>query len=297
MYEKFGFRRIGNLQAGRKATRMSFSARNWAVLDETSPPRRHRSRTAHCACAEGVRGNGLAIRDRGLCRSAAGRPVRSCKRRTSRRGDPTRRSTRFFADGPFDLVLIGSPNHLHYEHLLAAFEAGFPIFCEKPIVRTEDETFALARHLSARKTPPLYIGLVMRSMPIVREVIARVDQGAARRTRLARHDGASAARAWRLSRAQLAAQAGMGRLLHARQGLPRFRYFRAAGRRAARTRRKLRRTAHLSRRTHAMSAAPIPTANRLTRCVTQAGARPTMRSSPTWTSPITRRQSSTTRTA
>jgi predicted dehydrogenase len=83
----------------------------------------------------------------------------------------------FFADGPFDLVLIGSPNHLHYEHLLSAFEAGFPIFCEKPIVRTEEETLALARHLSEKKTPPLHIGLVMRSMPIVREVIARVDSG------------------------------------------------------------------------------------------------------------------------
>jgi predicted dehydrogenase len=82
-----------------------------------------------------------------------------------------------FADGPFDLVLIGSPNHLHYGHLLAAFDAGFPIFCEKPIVRTEEETFALARHLAREETPPLYIGLVMRSMPIVREVIARVDEG------------------------------------------------------------------------------------------------------------------------
>lgn len=80
-------------------------------------------------------------------------------------------------DGPFDLVMIGSPNHLHYEHLLAAFAAGYPIFCEKPIVRTEDETFALAKHLANAKTPPVYIGLVMRSMPIVREVIAHVDQG------------------------------------------------------------------------------------------------------------------------
>ncbi len=80
-------------------------------------------------------------------------------------------------DGPFDLVMIGSPNHLHYEHLLAAFEAGYPIFAEKPIVRTDDETFALARHLADTKTPPLYIGLVMRSMPIVREVIKRVDNG------------------------------------------------------------------------------------------------------------------------
>jgi predicted dehydrogenase len=79
-------------------------------------------------------------------------------------------------DGPFDLVMIGSPNHLHYEHLLAAFAAGFPVFAEKPIVRTEAETFALAEHLAA--APPLYVGLVMRSMPIVREVIARVDGGA-----------------------------------------------------------------------------------------------------------------------
>jgi predicted dehydrogenase len=81
------------------------------------------------------------------------------------------------ADGPFDMVMIGSPNHLHCEHLLAAFEAGFPIFAEKPIVRTEEETLALARRLAGSKTPPLFVGLVMRSMPIVRDVIARVDAG------------------------------------------------------------------------------------------------------------------------
>jgi predicted dehydrogenase len=81
------------------------------------------------------------------------------------------------ADGPFDLVMIGSPNHLHLEHLSAAFEVGYPIFAEKPIVRTEAETMILARRLAQTWTPPLYIGLVMRSMPIVREVIARVDAG------------------------------------------------------------------------------------------------------------------------
>jgi predicted dehydrogenase len=81
------------------------------------------------------------------------------------------------ADGPFDLVMIGSPNHLHLEHLLLAFEAGFPIFAEKPIVRTEEETLVLARRLAKGKVPPVHVGLVMRSMPIVREVIARVDAG------------------------------------------------------------------------------------------------------------------------
>ncbi|HEY5338350.1 MAG TPA: Gfo/Idh/MocA family oxidoreductase [Rhizomicrobium sp.] len=92
-------------------------------------------------------------------------------------GKPYANAQALLKDEPFDLVMIGSPNHLHYEHLLVAFAAGFPIFAEKPIVRTEDETMALARHLADCSTPPLYIGLVMRSMPIVREVIKRADSG------------------------------------------------------------------------------------------------------------------------
>jgi len=93
-------------------------------------------------------------------------------------GKPHASADALLKHGPFDLVMIGSPNHLHYEHLLAAFAAGYPIFAEKPIVRTEEETFALARHLTDKKTPPLFIGLVMRSMPIVRETIRKVDDGA-----------------------------------------------------------------------------------------------------------------------
>lgn len=81
------------------------------------------------------------------------------------------------AGGPYDLVMIGTPNHLHFEHLNQALDAGFPIFAEKPIVRTEDETLELAARLAKGGAPPLFIGLVMRSMSIVRETIARVDAG------------------------------------------------------------------------------------------------------------------------
>src|SRR5580658_10493089 len=56
-------------------------------------------------------------------------------------------SETLLAAGPYDLVMIGTPNHLHLTHLQAAFAAGYPIFCEKPIVRTEAESFALARAL------------------------------------------------------------------------------------------------------------------------------------------------------
>ncbi len=92
-------------------------------------------------------------------------------------GRPHDGEAALLADGPFDLIMIGSPNHLHLHHLVAAFGFGCPIFAEKPIVRTQAETFGLARLLARRQTPPLFIGLVMRSMPIVREVIARVDSG------------------------------------------------------------------------------------------------------------------------
>jgi predicted dehydrogenase len=81
------------------------------------------------------------------------------------------------AAGPFDLVMLGAPNHLHYEHLALALEAGVPIFAEKPIVRTEAETYALARRLAQAGTPPVYVGLVMRSLPIVRDILARLDAG------------------------------------------------------------------------------------------------------------------------
>jgi predicted dehydrogenase len=81
------------------------------------------------------------------------------------------------AAGPYDLLMLGAPNHLHLQHLNLALDAHTPIFAEKPIVRTQAESLALAARLAAPDTPPLYIGLVMRSMPIVREVIARVDSG------------------------------------------------------------------------------------------------------------------------
>jgi len=81
------------------------------------------------------------------------------------------------AGGPYDLVMVGTPNHLHFEHINLALDAGYPVFAEKPIVRTQAESLALAARLAADGTPALYIGLVMRSMPIVREVIARVDGG------------------------------------------------------------------------------------------------------------------------
>lgn len=84
----------------------------------------------------------------------------------------------FAAAPPFDLVMVATPNHLHLDYLKFAWTLGCPVFAEKPIVRTMEETVELAGLIRARPPGNLFIGLVMRSMPIVRETIARIDAGA-----------------------------------------------------------------------------------------------------------------------
>jgi predicted dehydrogenase len=79
--------------------------------------------------------------------------------------------------GGHDLVMIGSPNHLHAEHLMLALYGDKPVFAEKPVVRTENESYALAQRLSSEETPPLFVGLVLRSAPIAREILSIVREG------------------------------------------------------------------------------------------------------------------------
>ncbi len=79
--------------------------------------------------------------------------------------------------GKHDLVLIGSPNHLHAEHLMLALYGEAPVFAEKPIVRTENESYALAQRLSNEATPSLFVGLVLRSAPIIREALSVIQEG------------------------------------------------------------------------------------------------------------------------
>ncbi|MFN6986431.1 MAG: Gfo/Idh/MocA family oxidoreductase, partial [Rhizobium oryzihabitans] len=43
----------------------------------------------------------------------------------------------------FDLLMIGSPNHMHLEHIRIGLEAGCTIFSEKPIVVSIEESLEL----------------------------------------------------------------------------------------------------------------------------------------------------------
>jgi len=67
---------------------------------------------------------------------------------------------------PLDLLMIGSPNHLHLDHLTVGLAAGARIFCEKPVVTTVAETVALAALLAEHPADQVMVGLVLRYAPL-----------------------------------------------------------------------------------------------------------------------------------
>ena len=61
-----------------------------------------------------------------------------------------------------DLLIVGSPNHLHLEHIQKGLEAGVTIFAEKPIVVNEEQTWKLAELIKKYGKDKVLVGLVLR---------------------------------------------------------------------------------------------------------------------------------------
>jgi len=75
-----------------------------------------------------------------------------------------------------DAVMICTPDHLHEEHAVAALEAGFDVFCEKPLAITIegcDRILATAARLKRR----LFVGHNMRYMDFTRTMKKIIDDG------------------------------------------------------------------------------------------------------------------------
>ncbi|MFD1747547.1 Gfo/Idh/MocA family protein [Rhizobium helianthi] len=74
------------------------------------------------------------------------------------------------ASESFDLLMIGSPNHLHLDHIRIGLEAGLTVFTEKPIVVSIEESFQLASLLNRYGHDRLLVGLVLRYSPLYRDL-------------------------------------------------------------------------------------------------------------------------------
>ncbi len=71
-----------------------------------------------------------------------------------------------------DLLMVGSPNHMHLDHIRAGLEAGLKVFSEKPVVTTLEQSMELARLMARFGHERLMVGLVLRYSPMYRELVA-----------------------------------------------------------------------------------------------------------------------------
>lgn len=65
-----------------------------------------------------------------------------------------------------DLLMVGSPNHMHLDHIRTGLEHGVKIFAEKPVVTTVEETNAIARLIAEHGSDNIMVGLVLRYAPL-----------------------------------------------------------------------------------------------------------------------------------
>ncbi|RLV61097.1 gfo/Idh/MocA family oxidoreductase [Parashewanella curva] len=82
------------------------------------------------------------------------------------------------ANEQLDLLMIGSPNHLHLEHIRMGLEAGVKIFTEKPVVISEEQTFdllALIKKYDA--VDSIMVGMVLRYAPLYKDLKKSLSAG------------------------------------------------------------------------------------------------------------------------
>lgn len=78
--------------------------------------------------------------------------------------------------GELDLILVGSPNFMHLEHIRQALAAGYRVFTEKPVVINEEQTMEMAALVRQYGKDRILVGLVLRYSPLYHDLLAARDQ-------------------------------------------------------------------------------------------------------------------------
>lgn len=69
-------------------------------------------------------------------------------------------------NGNLDLLMVGSPNHMHLEHIRIGLERGMKMFAEKPVVTSIEDTMAIAELIGEYGSDNVMVGLVLRYAPL-----------------------------------------------------------------------------------------------------------------------------------
>ena len=78
---------------------------------------------------------------------------------------------------PLDLLMVGSPNHLHLEHIGIGLARGLTIFSEKPVVSNIEDTMAMAELIARYGSDRVMVGLVLRYAPLYVDLRAAQADG------------------------------------------------------------------------------------------------------------------------
>ncbi len=76
-----------------------------------------------------------------------------------------------------DFLMIGSPNHMHLQHIREGLRHGLKIFTEKPVVIDQKQTFELLDLLTQYGADNVIVGLVLRYSPLFRDVAHAIHNG------------------------------------------------------------------------------------------------------------------------
>lgn len=77
-----------------------------------------------------------------------------------------------------DFLMIGSPNHLHIEHIRIGLMHGIKIFTEKPVVISENETFELLDLIKEYDAVDnILVGMVLRYSPLYKDLKSTINAG------------------------------------------------------------------------------------------------------------------------
>ncbi|WP_166361577.1 Gfo/Idh/MocA family protein [Pseudomonas akapageensis] len=77
---------------------------------------------------------------------------------------------------PIDVVVIVTPNHLHFEPCRLFLEAGIPVICDKPLVNDPEQAHTLAR-IAERQNTFFAVTYTYQGYPMVRDARSRVLAG------------------------------------------------------------------------------------------------------------------------
>ena len=79
-------------------------------------------------------------------------------------------------DGGFDCVILGTPDHVHMEHSIAALDHGYHVICEKPLALTMEECEEIVK-ATRRSDKKFMTGQVCRKAPAFVKAKELIESG------------------------------------------------------------------------------------------------------------------------